>query len=252
MKKIITNMILLVAIIVFCISAYQLVSIYLEYRAGDVEYEEIAEEAVVEKEVDREEAEETERVLEVDFDKLLTMNSDTAAWIDFEEPDISYPVVYGVDNEKYLTTTFEGNQNASGALFIDYQNERDMTDKNTFIYGHNMKNGSMFGRLRKYKDENFFKEHPYFNIYTPDGKKTKYEIFSVCIVEDATETYRKQYADDADYQNYIDYIRGLSLHGSDVKVDETSRIVTLSTCTNVTDTQRLVLHAVAVESKMLP
>lgn len=252
MKKIVTNMILLIAIVVFVISAYKLIGIYLEYRAGDVEYEEIMEQTVVETEMKLDETEKQERVLKIDFDKLLAMNSDTVAWIDFENPEISYPVVYGVDNQKYLKTTFEGNQNASGTLFIDYQNAKDMTDRNTFIYGHNMKNGSMFGKLRKYKDESFFEENPYFDIYTIDGKKTKYEIFSVCVVEDATESYQKQYADDEDFLNYIAYIRQLSLHESDVNVDETSRIVSLSTCTNVTETERLVIHGVAIESKILP
>ncbi|MBR1524335.1 MAG: class B sortase [Lachnospiraceae bacterium] len=84
-----------------------------------------------------------------DFEKLYEINQDLVCILSIPSLDLMYPVVQSTDNVKYLNTTFEGNRNPAGCLFIDYENSRDMTDANTYIYGHNMKNGSMFGSLKQ-------------------------------------------------------------------------------------------------------
>ena len=250
--------IIVLAASVFLFSAYKLISIYLEYQRGDKEYESLIEEVVtietVEVEKDEEKQEEkipeVKTVFKVDFDKLLSINPDTIGWIRFENPEkISYPVVKTSDNDKYLKTTFEGKTNSAGAIFADAGGSKDFSDKNTFLYGHNMKNGSMFGQLRKYKTESFCKENPYFYIYTPDGKEIKYQVFSVCVVEDTSQSYDKYYTDDAEYSEYIKHIRNMSLYDVGVEVTAESQIVSLSTCTNVTDTQRLLVHGVKISEE---
>ena len=184
------------------------------------------------------------------FEKLLEMNSDVVGWIRFDEPsEINYPVVQGRDNEEYLKRTFEANTNKLGTLFVDVNNPGDFSGRNTFIYGHNMKNGSMFAQLLKYKDDSFYKEHPYFYIYTPDGKVRTYEIFSAGVVKDTSDSYIMDYADDAAFQTYIDYIKQQSAYPTSTEVTTASKIVSLSTCTNVRDDERFLVHGVMIKEE---
>ena len=249
MRKWISNVVLVIAIGVFCYSGYQLFQIFGEYNKGTSEYEALKESVIQITIPEATEKEEEEKeVFQVDFGLLEQINKQVVGWIRFEEPEqISYPIVQAKDNEKYLHTTFEGKQNSSGAIFVDMSNARDFTDRNTFIYGHNMKNGSMFAKLREYRSAEFYKANPYFYIYTPDGRELTYEIFSVSIVEDSSESYRKWYDSDEDFQSYIKYIRSVARYQTNVEVTAQSKIVSLSTCTNVSDTERLLVHAVLKE-----
>lgn len=261
-RSIVSNLILGVALIVFLYSAYQLIAIYMEYHKGDKEYEEIVKKAV-EIQLPQQTDEETSdgantepsikvhSSLKVDFEKLAQTNPDIVAWIQFDEPErISYPVVQGQDNDKYLKTTFEGKANAAGTIFMDVGNQKDFSDRNTFIYGHNMKNGSMFGQLRKYKTRDYYEQNPYFYIYTPDGKEVKYQIFAVCIVEDTSRSYTRYFENDEQYVDYLNYIRSVARYETGVEPAADSKIISLSTCTNVSDTQRLVVHGVKLSETM--
>lgn len=251
-RSIISNVILVIAIAIFVFSGYKLFTILSEYNKGDSEYKEIENSVIAIETVTDEETGEPKEVFKVDFATLQSMNSDVVAWIRFEQPEkISYPVVKGKDNDKYLKTTVEGKHNSAGSIFMDANNAGDFSDKNTFIYGHNMKNGSMFGQLRKYKNADYCKENPYFYIYTPDGKEVKYQIFSVCIVEDTSESYQKVYANDEAYLNYLKYIQSIARYDVDVELTAESQIVSLSTCTNVTETQRLLVHGVKVSETVV-
>ncbi|MBQ8803387.1 MAG: class B sortase [Tyzzerella sp.] len=252
-SNVVSNIILVIAIAVFLFSGYKLISIFSEYNKGETEYEDLQDVVISyqpKEETTDSEASEEELVFEVDFEKLLSINSEAVAWIRFDNPSqISYPVVKASDNDKYLKTTFEGKKNSAGALFMDYQNAGDFTDENTFIYGHNMKNGSMFGRLRNYKNSSFCKENPYFYIYLPDGREVQYQVFAACVVKDTSETYDKFYNNAEEFQNYIKYVRGCALYSTDVEVTAESQIVSLSTCTNVSDDERLVIHGVKVSEQ---
>lgn len=241
--QIISNIVLVIAIGVFLFSGYKLYEIFSEYNKGETEYENIQELVIQKKPI--EDTKEEETAFSVDFAKLKSLNPEVVAWIRFDEPSqISYPVVQGSDNSKYLNTTFEGKKNSAGALFVDVDNTGDFTDRNTFIYGHNMKNGSMFGQLRKYKTKDFGLEHPYFYIYTPDGKEATYQVFAVSVVKDTSESYKKWYNTDEEFLEYIKYIRSIAGYKTDVEVGVDSKIVSLSTCTNVSDDERLLVHAV--------
>jgi sortase B len=235
-----------IAIVVFAVSAYKLYGIFSEYNKGDKEYQKI-QDLVINTEKKDDTKEET---FSVDFEKLLEMNSDVVGWIRFDEPsEINYPVVQGRDNEEYLKRTFEANTNKLGTLFVDVNNPGDFSGRNTFIYGHNMKNGSMFAQLLKYKDDSFYKEHPYFYIYTPDGKVRTYEIFSAGVVKDTSDSYIMDYADDAAFQTYIDYIKQQSAYPTSTEVTTASKIVSLSTCTNVRDDERFLVHGVMIKEE---
>lgn len=247
-----SNLVLILAVCVFLFSGYQLYQIFSEYKEGEKEYEEIRELVI-------EEAPEEEKIGEevlpkqeftVDFATLQQMNPDTVGWIRFEEPaEISYPVVKGRDNEEYLTRTFEANDNKLGTLFVDKDNTGTFTDRNTIIYGHNMKNGTMFAQLLKYKEQDFFEKYPYFYIYTPDGKEAKYQIFVAGVVEETAVNYQFAFQSDEEFLNYINTIRQTSLYTPTVEITAASQIVTLSTCTNVADEERFVVQAVKVSEQ---
>ena len=259
-RSLVSNIILVIAVGIFVFSAYKLISIYSEYHKGDKEYDSIVDEAIKKQEpVQVEESqgngEQQPNVhvsLKVDFDKLRKVNKDVVGWIQFDEPErISYPIVKGEDNDKYLTTTYEGKKNSSGAIFMDVVNNGEFADRNTFIYGHNMKNGSMFGQLRKFKTKDYYEQNPYFYIYTPDRKEVKYQIFAVCIVEDTSESYTRFYNSDEEYIDYLQYIKSISLYDTGVGLAAEAKIVSLSTCTNVSETQRLLIHGAKVSETVV-
>ena len=254
-RSLASNIILIIAVGIFVFSAYKLINIYSEYHKGDKEYDSIAEEAIeiqkpAEDKKEQKNGEQKPKVhssLKVDFDKLKKVNKDIVGWIQFDEPErINYPIVRGEDNDKYLTTTYEGKKNSSGAIFMDANNSGEFADRNTFIYGHNMKNGSMFGQLRKFKTKDYYEQNPYFYIYTPDGKEVKYQIFAVCIVEDTSESYTRFYNNDAEYLDYLNYVKSIARYDTGVELNAESKIVSLSTCTNVSETQRLLVHGVKI------
>ena len=233
-----STVVLIAAVCVFVFSLYQLVMMLVPYYSGGKEYDEIKDLAIT--------ADKDGEGFSVDFDALLKENPDTVAWIRFDEPSvISYPVVKSADNEEYLTKTFTEHDNKLGAIFMDLRNNSDFLDMNTFIYGHNMRiGGEMFSQLKEYESEEFCKEHPYFYFYTPDGKVRTYTVFSAGVVKDTAENYEISYQTDEDFENYIKTCRESSNYTVDVEVNAQSKIVSLSTCTNVQDDERFLVQGV--------
>lgn len=237
------NLILVIAVGAFAFSGFQLYKIVAEYEQGAKEYQEIQQLVTNEKKS----GEKSEEEFSVDFAALREMNEDIIGWIRFEEPaEINYPVVKGRDNEEYLTRTFWANDNKLGTLFIDVNNSPAFTDRNTIIYGHNMKNGTMFAQLLKYKDEEFFNAHPYFYVYTPDGKELKYQVAVAGIVKDVAENYRQQFDTDEEFAQYLEMIKGTSMYPTNVDANMMSQILTLSTCTNQVEDDRFIVQAVKI------
>ena len=234
----VTNIILVIAIVIFCVSAYQLIKIGKGYMDGRSEYEKVRDIAL-------ENADDQEK-FRVNFDELMEMNSDTIGWIRFyPEPEIiNYPVVQTDDNDLYLHKTFSTNENTLGAIFMDTNNSSDFTDRNTLIYGHRMQDGSMFRKLDEYKDKDFWEENQYFYIYTPDGCELTYHIYSVGQVEDTSDTYLISFANDEEYQKFLDMTKDTAAYDTGVDVGVDDRIVTLSTCTAASDNHRFVVRGV--------
>ena len=243
-KSILYHAVLIILVVSGVFFGYKTYGILSEYYKAAKEYREIQEIAI--KEVECEEESE-EKNIAVNFEELARINPDIVAWIRFEEPSIiNYPIVQGANNQKYLTTTFEGAENGAGCLYMDANNTGDFSDRNTFIYGHYKKNGHMFGSLGKYKDESYYKNHPFFDIYTPDGVKSRYRIFAVTVVDSDSDSYRKVYVNEEEYHNYLSMVKQLSLYETDVQVTGDASIVSLSTCTNVSRDERLLIHAVRI------
>ena len=187
-----STIILVVALAVFCFSAFQLFKILKGYHDGRSEYDKVRKFAVEEKKSAGEDQ------FSVNFDELMQMNPDTIGWIRFhpEPSQISYPIVKGKDNSEYLKKTFSANENTLGAIFLNVDNNADFMDKNTIIYGHRMKDGSMFRHLQDYEEKSFWESNPYFYIYTPDGREITYHIYSAGQVEDTSDTYLTSFESD--------------------------------------------------------
>lgn len=236
-----STVVLVAAICVFVFSLYQLVMTLVPYYTGGQEYDEIRDLAIT--------TDDNGQGFSVDFDVLLEQNPDTVAWIRFDEPSmINYPVVKSADNSDYLTKTFVANDNKLGAIFMDYRNTSDFSDRNTFIYGHHLNvGGEMFSELLEYEDESFCEENPNFYIYTPDGKVRTYTIFSAGIVKDTAENYNITYDSDEAFTEYLNLCRESSNYQVDVELNAQSKIVSLSTCTNVRDDERFLVQGVLTE-----
>ncbi|WP_346906906.1 class B sortase [Faecalicatena orotica] len=247
---IVTTTILIAAICVFIFSAYQLVMMLVPYYSGGKEYDDVKKLAIIKDDTGKDGDEGNGDNFQVDFDALLKENPDTVAWLRFDEPSIiSYPVVKSSDNQEYLTKTFSANDNKLGAIFMDMRNNKDFTDLNTFIYGHNLKvGGEMFSQLNEYASEDFCKAHPYFYIYTPNGKLT-YKVFSAGTVKDIAANYILTYENEKEYTDYLQMCRNSSNYQVDVTLDAKSRIVSLSTCTNINDDERFLVQGVLVENE---
>lgn len=237
---------LIIAIAVFFYAAYNLYHIYTEYKKGTDEYNSIEEMAVTERDPDTTEIAgpdaEPKPPLNVDFDKLRSVNEDVIGWIYVDAlPDISYPIVQGTDNQTYLHQTYEKNYNFAGTIFADYENARDFSDCNTLVYGHNMKNGSMFGHLKKFsEDQSLYDNDKYFWILTPD-KNYRYEIISAYTTGVNSDTYTLFKGPGEEFEEYLKRIKSYS----EIKTDDTEltikdKIVTLSTCTGNESTRFVV------------
>ena len=245
---------LIVAIAVFCYAAFNLYHIYTEYKKGTDEYNQIEEMAVTERDADSAEvAGPSARIkppIEVDFDKLKSVNEDVVGWIYVDAlPDISYPIVKGKDNQTYLHQTYEKNYNFAGTIFVDYENSGDFSDCNTLVYGHNMKNGSMFGHLKKFReDDKLYKQDKYFWILTPE-RNYRYEIITAYTTGVNSDTYTLFKGPGEEFEKYLETIKGYSeIQTDDTDLTIKDRIVTLSTCTG-NESTRFVVQGKRVDAE---
>ena len=244
--RILSNIILTVAIIIFTVSVIKLVTLLVPYYKGGKDYDNVKEIAI---EIDNDEFTEGDtNKFTVDFKSLKEINKDTIGWIRFDEPSIiSYPVVKSHDNEEYLTKTFSDNDNKLGSIFMDMNNKSDFSDKNTIIYGHNMRVGNqMFSQIRKYGDNEFRDKYPYFYIYTPDNAEHKYRVFAAGVVREDADNYKTVFDSDKEFEDYLKLCRSLN-YDKNVELDKDSKIITLSTCTCVNDYERFIVQGVLEE-----
>lgn len=184
----------------------------------------------------------------VDFNYLRQVNEDIVGWLISDSGEINYPIVRGADNSYYLNHLFDGTYNKNGALFMDYRNTPGFVDRNTFIYGHNMKNGSMFAPLLQYADQAYYDAYPEMRIITPDGTY-RLEIFSGYTTTGDSASYQLDFYDDGAYVDYISQIKEQSDFVSDVEVDTEDKIITLSTCAYSFDEARYLVHAKLVKEE---
>ena len=246
---------------------------YLQYKSAENEYTELSESFIqsssadtkdettdTEKERKKEEdMDNTERmsiydpayypVFQIDYDALLETNSDFACILYIPALDMLYPVVYSADNMDYLYKTFEGKKNPSGSIFYDSLSPRNFLGQNTFLFGHNMTNGSMLGTLKRFdREEGLCASNPFIYIYTKESV-CKYRIFSYYQTSEGSPSYED--FDGAD--GYDHYVRMICANSSFVnggnEIDFTARpaLLTLSTCSGPAgSSRRYVVHAAKI------
>lgn len=223
-----------------------------EYRDGEEEYEELErfvvkvprkESSDIEDEIVNFESNEVDN-LEVNFVSLNELNSDCIAWISIPGTNINYPVVKGIDNSYYVTHTFRKKANKSGAIFLDMRNSSDFSDSNSILYGHNLKNSKMFSDLKKFLNENYFNKKREIVIYTAENEY-HYEVFAVYKTMEDDSTYRVKFADGG----FDDHLNEISNKAKFfIPQENVNRIITLSTCTNDVEGERVVVVGRLVEN----
>ena len=166
---------------------------------------------------------------EIDHVALLEMNGDYTCWLYCAGMNIDYPVVHGADNDRYLSTMFNGEKNASGTLFIDYRNLPDFQDPNTLIYGHHMRNEGMFGQLDEFAAQAFYASHPYMLVMS--GKEISIlELFAGYTTSSTDHCYDIAISDEEDMARFVAEAKRKSNFATAVEMLPTDRLITMSTC----------------------
>lgn len=238
-SKILITLIQIVLIAVIIFSGIKIIEWIKSNKKNKDIMSEIKENVVINNEMDSNNEE-----YKIDFAKLKQKNSDAIAWIKVNGTDIDFPVVKGTDNSYYLTHNFDKEKNKAGWIFADYRNKFDGTDKNIIIYGHNMKNGSMFASLKDViKEEWYNNENNKYIALITENENCKYQVFSVYQIE--IEEYYLQ-TNISNFKEFVEKIKGRSKKDFNVDIKETDSILTLSTCADNTK-YRVVLHAVKIK-----
>ncbi len=184
------------------------------------------------------------------FQKVSAKYPEAVAWLYFEDGSVSYPIMQSDDNTKYLTMGYNGEEAWEGAIFLDYRSASDFSDSNSIVYGHNMKDGTMFGSFKNYKFDSdfpkYYEGHKYFRIITPD-ETYRYQIFAFMDISKDNDIFEFIGDKSSELLKNIDGIRKRSyINSDDMDINESSNIVTLSTCTKK-DQSSFVMCGVRVE-----
>ena len=250
--NIIRYIIMLIAAGVFLYSAFMLVRIYLEYKQGDDIYKSIADTVLVPIEAATlEDAGDEQLPFKYDHQALLNINSEGVGYLYIPSINLQLPLAQGSDNDYYLTHTFNRTYNGSGTLFEDYRISNGLSATHVIIYGHNMKNGSMFAGLSKYLTPAFYQTvgNDIFYIYT-ENKLLEYKIFTAYISEPISNTYTYNFTNVTALQDYAKSMKQLSSYNTGVDVSSATQIVTFSTCTS-DGSQRVIVQGTFIKETPL-
>lgn len=238
MKKFVRTLLLIVCLCTFAYSAYNLFDIYMNYKKIDDSYGEIESTYIKEPEVVEE-----KEYLQVNWDELLKRNSDVKGWIQIPDTNVNYPVLQGETNDTYIHSDIDHHELSAGSIFVASENDSPFNDFNTVIYGHNMKNGSMFNNIKSYTKQDFADEHPYIYIYLPDGTVSRYKVVVGHIIDETSVLYNTHVMNKT---SFIDEMVRTSYIDIDFDVNQVESVITLSTCTSQGSEsgKRNVVHAI--------
>ncbi len=232
-SKIIVGTIIVILLIILGIVGYILYNTYKDYEA-DKNYQELNSKVTVEETTPKEMVAGNP----IDFKSLQKTNDEVFAWLYVPGTKVDYPLLQSeVRDDFYLHKDIYGNYSYAGSIYAEYCNRTDMTDRVTVLYGHNMRNGSMFATLHKFEDSEFFNKHKYFYIYTPERKLT-YEIVSAHNYDDRHIMNSFNFSENKVFKDYLKMIQNPRSSVKNVrnkldhKLTVKDKIVTLSTCLN--------------------
>ena len=179
----------------------------------------------------------------VDFNKLKEQNNETVAWIKVNSTNVEYPVVKTTNNSFYLNHSFDKSKNSGGWIFADYKNKFDNTDKNIVIYGHNMRDGSMFGSMKNILNSDWYENEENTNItLSTENEKYIYKVFSVYKIESEDYYIKTEFSNENEFEKFIHTLKKRSIKNFNIDISKEDSILTLSTCAN-NNKYRVVLHA---------
>ena len=253
MNRKVRAVLIIVLCIIFFSSLAFLLQIIMGYRMTDKLYEESASKFTAEtgkegssEDTGKDSKEDTEGVpITVDFAALQSVNSDVVGWIYCEGTAVNYPVLQGEDNDFYLSHTYDRAANRAGSIFVEALNTPGFADSNTIIYGHHMKNGSMFATLRNWADQDYYEEHPVLWLLTPE-QNYQVKLFSGYTTPATSNTYTIFQGPCQELNDYLQMAHASSDFSADVETDPNGRYVLLSTCEYDYEDARYVLHGMLV------
>lgn len=190
-----------------------------EYREARLGYDELRDEVVRQKKEDA--------YLSIDFDKLKKINPDIVAWLYIPGTRISYPVLQG---SKYEHLNFKGETSICGSIFLT--DDESLGSRNPILYGHNMRDGSMFGTLKRFKDASYGRKHQKVQLYQESGC-LEYDLFAVVETTKDGEEYQTKFEGEEEFEEYVRKVRGKRMYSMEDKGENIERIVSLSTCDGV-------------------
>lgn len=244
---------ILIFIVVIAFASHKIYCINQDYSQSSDSYAKLKEfiEIPESKHIENEDTEETttakatETILfpTVNFEDLSEINSDIIGWLDIDNTAINYPVVQGEDNSYYLKHLFDKNYNSSGCIFLDCNNSFDFLDHNSVIYGHHMKNGTMFSSLTEYKKQEYYDAHPQA-ILVSLTQNYIIDIFSGYVASANDNAWRISFDSENEYAEWIAKIKERSCFISNIDPSVSDKIITFSTCSYEFDNARFVLHGV--------
>lgn len=185
-------------------------------------------------------------ILDIDFSNLKNTNPDTVAWLEVPGTDINYPVVQTVNNDYYLTHSFDKSYSKAGWVFADYTNsslKNEELDRNNVIYGHNRKNNSIFGTLPNILKDSWRNkiENRFIKLSTPNNNFV-WQVFSTYTIESENYYIKTHFSSDEEFSKFIQTLKNRSNYNYNIDVSINDKILTLSTCSNIGD-GRIVVHA---------
>lgn len=228
MKKFIRILINIILISILIFSSYKIYTKLAEYKKADMVYNNI-----------RKDIEENQKE-DMSLD-LSEKNPDYRFWLKVDNTNIDYPVVQSKDNNYYLKHDFNKDYLASGSIFMDYRNDFE-NDKSIIVYGHHMRNKTMFGELANFKKEGFFKENNLIKVNYKDKTYT-YEVFSTYVADFKNDYLKVNFKNESDYQSYLNYIQERSLYKKNLQLNTNDKIITLYTCSYEFKDARTIIHA---------
>ena len=253
MKKVISTVICVVFALLMAVSLFMIVRHYSEEKkasdtysdmldfvvtegADETESTELAETEGAEPDTNPEtEPTQEELSIRVDFQQLLAQYPNAVGWLYCDGTPINYPVMQSDDNDYYLRRLPDGTYNTAGSLFADYRCGELGESNNYIIYGHNMKNGTMFSSLTKYKSQSYYGEHPVLYLYTPEGNY-QIELIAGFVSKPTGEIYNTNQT----YEQILKYSSN-STFRSNVDPCEGDCYITLSTCSYEYENARYVV-----------
>lgn len=237
--KLILFSVLFFFIILFIVSAINILNYIKDSKENQKVFDEITKDIEIQT-IPNDSMEDNNYI--IDFESLSQKNSDVVGFLKVNGTDIEQVVVKSKDNNYYLSHNFEKKQNSAGWIFVDYRNNLDGTDKNIIIYGHNMKNGTMFSSLKNVLNSEWKEnEKNRYITFITESESAIYEVFSVYQIENE-DYYIKTNFNGNEFDTYINTMKNRSKYNFNVDVSDNDKILTLSTCGN-NNKYRVILHA---------